>query len=100
MGQCTGPAIPNDAAVVEDALKLGVGLASLPGCEIGLSALIGRVEAGHAEDESDLTQLDGRSLLQRTKSDVRVFSIERQLCVNGGQPQRLHLRIERKALFE
>jgi hypothetical protein len=45
------PAVPDDAAVVENFLKLDRGGAALSGCQVRLSAYIYRIEAGKIVDE-------------------------------------------------
>src|SRR5580693_2074215 len=45
MRQRTCPAIPDDAAVVENLLKLGGGRAALSGCQVCFSAYIHVIEA-------------------------------------------------------
>src|SRR5271167_4866745 len=99
MRQRSRPAVPDDAAVVDDLLKLGGGSTALSGCKIGLAANVGRIEAGNVGDERNLPQLDGCSGLQSSQGGSRVLSvaIQRQLRLNGGQPKRLHLRVQRKA---
>jgi hypothetical protein len=57
MLQRSCPAVPDDAAVIENLLKLGSGSAALSGCKVYLSANVGRIEAGNVVDKHDLTQL-------------------------------------------
>ena len=51
MRQRSRPAVPDDAAVVDDLLKLGGGSATLSGCEIRFAANISGIEAGNVRDE-------------------------------------------------
>ena len=98
MRQRSRPAVPDDAAVVEDLLELGGGGTALSGCQIRLSANIRRIEAGNIGDERDLPELDGRQgSLQGSQGGSRVLSVQRQLRLNRWQPKRLHLRVEREA---
>ncbi len=59
MRQRSGPAVPDDAAVVEDLLKLGGGFFALSGCQICLAANVHVIQAGNIGDEVNLPQLDG-----------------------------------------
>ena len=75
MRQRSGPAVPDDAAVVENLLKLGGGFFALPGCQVCLAAHIDVIEAGKIGDERNLPQLDGRSSgLQRSQGAAGFFS--------------------------
>ena len=58
MRQCSRPAVPNDAAVVENFLKLGSGRTALTRWEVCLSAYVRRIEAGNVVGEGHLPQLD------------------------------------------
>ena len=49
--QGSRPAVPNDAAVVENLLELGGSFFTLPGCGIRLTANVARIEAGNIGDE-------------------------------------------------
>jgi len=49
---------PNDAAVVENLLKLDGGGAALTRCQIRLAAYIHMVEAGRIGNERNLSQFD------------------------------------------
>ena len=78
MRQCSRPALPDDAAVVEDFLELGGGFCALTGCEIRLAANVGVVEAGEVGDEGKSRQLSGRSSLQITdglRADVQIATV-------------------------
>ena len=59
MRQGSRPAVPDDAAVVEDFLELGGGCAALSGREIRLAANVGRIEAGDIVHKRNLPVLDG-----------------------------------------
>jgi hypothetical protein len=50
---------PDDAAVVDDVLKLGGGSTALSGCQECLAAHVRRIEAGDIDHELNLPQLDG-----------------------------------------
>ncbi len=56
--QRSRPAVPDDAAVIENLLKLGGGSTPLSGCQVCLSAYIHRIEAGNIYDEQNFPQLD------------------------------------------
>ncbi len=45
----------------------------------------------------NLPQLDGGSSLQGIQGESRILSVQRQLRLNRGQPERLHLRVQREA---
>src|SRR5258708_36946423 len=64
MRQRSSPAVPDDAAVVDDPLKLGGGSAALSGGQVCLSAYICRIEAGKIGDERHFPQLYRVSSLQ------------------------------------
>jgi len=51
MRQCSRPAVPDNAAVGKNLLKLGGSSAALSGCQVRLSAHIHRIEAGNIGDE-------------------------------------------------
>jgi hypothetical protein len=65
MRQRSRPAVPDDAAVVENFLKLGSGSVALSGCQICLSTYIHMVEAGNIVDEANTSELDGVKQLAR-----------------------------------
>ena len=73
MSQRSRPAVPDDAAVVENLLKLGGGSATLSGCQVCLSANICVIEAGKTVGERNVPQLDRESSLQGTREQQRVF---------------------------
>src|SRR5580658_6333918 len=98
MRQRSRPAVPDDAAVVENLLKLGGGSVALTGCQVCLSAYIDRIEARNIAAEQNCPQLGGVRDLQDIKGGSRVLCFERQLRLNRGQPQRLHLRVQWEAL--
>jgi len=50
--QGSRPAVPDDAAVVDDLLKLSGGSVTLSGCQVCLSPDIGRIEAGNIVEET------------------------------------------------
>src|ERR1700726_5004574 len=97
MRQRSRPAIPDDAAVVEDFLELGGGRTALSGCQICLSAYIHVIEAGNVVDKRNLSQLDGgSSSLQGSQRRSRVLFVQCQLRLNRRQPKRLHLGVQRE----
>src|SRR5580704_12563245 len=59
MRQRSRPTVPDDAAVVENFLKLGGGSAALPSCQVCLSANVRRIEAGNISAERNFPELDG-----------------------------------------
>src|SRR2546425_6335750 len=97
MRQRSGPAVPDDPAVVENLLKLGGSSTTLSGCQVCFSAYIGRIEAGNVGDEPNLPQLDRGSSLQGSQGGSRILLVQRQLPLNRRQPKRLHLGVQRKA---
>src|SRR2546427_4140743 len=100
MCQRSGPAVPDDPAVVENLLKLGGSSTALSGCQVCFSAYIGRIEAGNIHDEPNLPQLDRDrgSSLQGSQGGSRILLVQRQLPLNRRQPKRLHLGVQRKAV--
>ena len=60
MRQCSRPAVPDDAAVIDDLLELGGCSTALSGCKVCLPANIRRIEAGNIGNKRELPQLDGR----------------------------------------
>ena len=68
--------------------------------QICLSANVHVIEAGDIVDERHLSQFDGRSSLQSVQGGSRISSIQCQLCLNRGQPKRLHLRVQREAFVQ
>ena len=92
MRQRSRPAVRDDAAVVDDLLKLGGGSGTLSGCQVCFPTHKNWIEAGNIGDEPNLPQLDGRgSSLQVRQGENRILSVQRQLRLNRGQPKRLHL---------
>ncbi|MGO8810515.1 MAG: hypothetical protein ACLQJF_13700 [Candidatus Sulfotelmatobacter sp.] len=80
------------------ATRASCGRGPLSGCQVRFSAYIGWIQAGKIDDETNLPQLDrGSSSLQNGHRGSWVLSIERQLCLNRGQPKRLHLGVQREA---
>src|SRR5579864_6126406 len=101
MRQRSRPAVPDDAAVVEDLLKLGDGGTALSGCEIRLTVDVGWIEAGQIGNKRNLPVLDWRrGSLQVIDRGSPIFAVERQLCPNRRQPERLHLRVQRKTVVQ
>src|SRR5580698_3726174 len=91
--QRSGPAVPDDAVVIENLLELGGGGTGLSGCEIRLSTNVGWIEAGEIAYKQKLPVLDGwQGRLQAVDRGRRIFVVECQLRLNRGQPKRLHLR--------
>src|SRR5580698_11086557 len=95
MRQRSGPAIPDDAAVVDDLLKLGSGGAALSGCQVCLSACINVVEAGKIGGEPYVRELKWRDRFREAQRGRRVLLGQRDLCLNCRQPKRLNLRSQR-----
>ena len=80
MRQRSRPAVPDDAAVIENLLKLCGSSVALSGCQVCLSAYVHRIEAGNVHHEPDLPQLDEGSSLQIIEGGSRVLSVQCQLC--------------------
>ena len=59
MRQRSRPAVPDDAAVIENFLEFGGGRIALSRGQIGLAANVGRIEAGNIADERNLPELNG-----------------------------------------
>ena len=93
MRQRSRPAVPDDAAMVENLLELGGGSGALSGRKIRLPAYVHVIEAGNIVDKRNLPQLDMGSSLQGIEGVSRILSIQHRLCLNRRQPKRLHLRI-------
>src|SRR5271163_515008 len=101
MRQRSRPAVPDDAAVVDDLLKLGGSFFALTASEIGLAAYVCRVEAGDVGRGVDLAELDwSDDRLQIADGFGRVFPVECHLRTDRGQPERLHLRMQRETFVE
>ncbi|MGA7967688.1 MAG: hypothetical protein WB983_03580, partial [Terriglobales bacterium] len=60
MSQRSGPAVPDDSAVVDDLLKLRDRFLALPRRRVRLAANVGGIEAGEVYDKENLAVLDGR----------------------------------------
>jgi hypothetical protein len=56
--QRSRPAVPDDAAVVKNLLKLRSGSVALSGCQVCLSPHLHVIEAGNIVDEQNLSQFD------------------------------------------
>ena len=79
MRQRSRPAVPDDAAVVDDLLKFGGGFFALSGCQIRFAMNVRRIEAGNISDEQNLPQLDGRkSGLQSSQGRRGILFVQRQ----------------------
>jgi hypothetical protein len=91
MRQRSRPAVPDDAAVVDDFLKLGGGFLALSSNEIRLAANVCRIEAGKIDREWDCSQLKISRRWQAVQSLGRILPIKRQLRSNCWQPERWHL---------
>ena len=65
MSQGSGPAVPDDAAVVENFLEFSGGGAALSSRQVSFSAHIDGVEAGEIQGKDDLSVLELRACLQR-----------------------------------
>src|SRR5580700_3638158 len=100
MRQCPCPAIPDDAVVVENFIKLGGGSAALPCCQVSLTAHVRGIETGSIVDERNRPELDGGGSLQGRQSGSRMVLVQSHLRPNRGQPERLHLRVKRKAFSQ
>ncbi len=68
MRQRSRPAVPDDAAVVDDLLKLGGRRRALSSRQIPLAANVGGIQAGEIGGEQNLPELDRGSRLQRIQS--------------------------------
>jgi hypothetical protein len=78
--------------VVENLLELGSSFLALSRRQVRLPANVGWVQARNLGDELDLPVLSGRhSTLQIFECLSRSLAVERQLRLDSGQPQRLHL---------
>src|SRR5580700_2207210 len=71
MGQGSRPVVPDDAAVVDDLLKLGGGSVALSGRQGCLSMYVHRIEAGNIVEELNCRQLDGGSSRQGSEGSSR-----------------------------
>ena len=63
MRQGSRPAVPDDAAVVDDLLKLGGGFFALSGGQVCLTANVRRIKAGKIGDETDCPSSAGEEQL-------------------------------------
>jgi hypothetical protein len=90
MRQGSRPAVPDDAAVVENFLKLSSGGIALSGCQIRFSAYIHRIEAGSIVEERNFAQLDrgsnwqgiqGRAGLPRPSADCALMAGSQSDCI-------------------
>ena len=100
MRQGSRPAVPDDAAVVEDLLELGDRSRALPGSEIRLAAILGRIKAGDIRNQFNLAVLEGRhGGPQAVDRSSCVLVIKRQLRTGGREPERLELRILAKLIW-
>ena len=101
MCQCSCPAVPDDAAVIDDLLELGRCRTAVSGCKVCLPAYIRRIKAGNIGDKTNLAVLDGRQGgLQEVDRAGCILAVERQLRLNRGQPKGLHLRVQREPLVQ
>ena len=93
MRQRSRPAVPDDAAVVDDFLKLGGRSAALACCQVRLTANMRRMRARHIGNERDLPQFDGRGTLQGSQGGSRVLSIPKPIVPEStAESHRLNLR--------
>ena len=99
MRQRSRPAVPNDAAVVENFLELGISLHALPEpLDMPLrERMLGRDRRYSRPNEIIPNSIVPAAGLQITDRFSRVLSIKRQLGSNRWQPKRLHLRVQREA---
>src|SRR5580700_10385333 len=96
MCQGSGPAVPDDAAVVENLPELGRSFLAPVRCQIRLAPNVSGVEAREIEDKLNLPIFDGRQGgPQAYDRGSRVLTVERELRLDRRQPKRLHLRIDR-----
>ena len=73
MRQSSRPAVPDDAAVVENLLELDGGSGALSGRKIRLPAYVHVMEAGNIVDKWNLPQLDMGSSLQGIQGVSRIL---------------------------
>src|ERR1035438_8316507 len=71
MRQCPRPAVPDDAVVVENLLKLGCGFLALSCGQVCLSAHIHVIEARNIGDKRNLPQLNRQSSLPSLQGNSR-----------------------------
>jgi hypothetical protein len=98
MRQGPRPAVPDNAVMINNLLKLGGGCRALSSPKISLATNVSGIEAGEVVREPHLSVLDGRP--QSADRACCILAVQRQLGVNGGQPQRLRLGVERVALVQ
>src|SRR5580692_8551641 len=96
--QRSRPAVPHDAVVIDNLLKLSRGGSTLSVGQVCLTTQVRRIQARGIHDEGNVAQLNERSSLQGVQGGGRVLSVQRQLRVNRRQPERLHLRAQRESL--
>src|SRR5208282_364062 len=97
MCQRSGPAVPDNAVVVDDFLKLSSCSFALPCRQVRPTPHIHGIKAGNIMDELNLPQFEWQSNLQGSNGGGGVFSIQCQLCPRGRQPKRLNLSMQWKA---
>jgi hypothetical protein len=87
--------------MINNLLKLGGGCRALSSPKISLATNVSGIEAGEVVREPHLSVLDGRQRSpQSADRACCILAVQRQLGVNGGQPQRLRLGVERVALVQ
>src|SRR3984885_13832494 len=92
MRQRSRPAVLDDAAVVDDFLKLGGRSGALSGCQVCLAAYIQMIEAG-----TGAGKLDRGGSLQCCQGSSGVLLVQRQLRLNRWQATPLHPCVQRGA---
>src|SRR5258707_10600476 len=100
MGQRAGPAVPDDAAVVDDLLKFRRGFVAFPCRQVGLAANIHGIQTGNIVDELDLSEVDARRSFEAIDGSRGILSVQLQLRLNRRQPERLYLGIEKEAMVQ
>jgi hypothetical protein len=80
MRQRSRPAVPDDAAVIENLLELGDGFLALPAGQIRFAANVGGIEAGDVGNKTNLPVLDRRSGLPGLGSSLCGWSAIRKLA--------------------
>ena len=88
-----GPAIPDDAGVVDDALKIGGGGGAIAGGEVRVGVGVGGVEAGDINDERNLANVEGHGSFGDFYGGGGVVFVEGELSLDGGEPEGLNLGV-------
>src|ERR1700677_3596512 len=100
MRQRSRPAVPNDAAAIENFLELNRSFFTLTSRQIRLAANVGRIQARLVDQRRKRPVLDWRrGRLEGGDRRHGILPVEFELCLDCGQQQRLHLRIQRGSAF-